>query len=313
MLLNFTPTPDLSLFLTKESCLSYSLIHSCLFSFLIVKDRLKECWIKLGRRERDRRRWEKETDIQLKVLNRTIWETRRMMNWWIDEMILHFWNNVINLNLNQFFHQLKSIESSLNFKSLAILHSHFLFKISFGLCLFEFNLLNSLLKKCLKLCDELDSSEFEFELFPPLLLNSIEDHHHHHHHQNQESNQLKLKLKQVYDLGIEFKLELKEFFKSLSKINHQPEKGTILGSNTINQTIDHSTIIMGGIGGSIPGWLESLGEVDEEDEVLRESKLEVSVFKRTVVNQLLSKLDFSGFFSDRRCDEEDFENVLDGL
>ncbi|EGG03217.1 uncharacterized protein MELLADRAFT_72575 [Melampsora larici-populina 98AG31] len=282
----------------------------------MVRDRLKESWITLGRRERERRRWGKEIESESEsqnVLSRMCWETRRLMSWWIEEMISHFWINVINLNLMRFMDQLNTIKTNLNFKSLGILHTHFLFKVSFGLCLFEIDLLKSLLKKCLRLSDELDCSEFE--LFPPLLFQSDQIGHQtpNGNPPNEGINPIKVRLKKVKELGIEFKSDLKDFFEILSRINHQPEKPST-GLGGISQTIDQSTIMMGGMGGSIPGWLESLGNGDEGDEVLRESRLEVSVFKRMVMSELLSKLDFSGFFSDPSGDDnEGLERVLDGI
>lgn len=288
LLLTFAPSPHLSLFLTEQACLSYSLIHSCLLSFLVVRERLKHAWLSLGRRERDRRRWARDA-ASARVL-RCCWEARRLMSWWIEEMVAHFCTNVIRPTLVALESQLGAA-SRLDFRILATLHALCLARLSAGLCLTEAPRLRRLLEYCSRLCEELEDSQLE--LLPPLL------------ETNAPSRQAE-RMDRVQRIMSEFEAELREFFDSLSGAGERRLAGT-------SMTLDPSNVSVAAAG---PGWMDEIAvAAGEGGPLVSESRLEASVFKRAVVSQLLARLDFSGYLSGETQREvvRGDECVLDGL
>ncbi|KAI8459450.1 Spc98 family-domain-containing protein [Phakopsora pachyrhizi] len=93
-LLTYTPPVGLSLFITPKICETYSKINSCLFAFLLTRHRLQNSLLELIQKERSRSRWVR--DDSRKNFKRICFESLRKMTWFIEIMIDHFWQDVID-------------------------------------------------------------------------------------------------------------------------------------------------------------------------------------------------------------------------
>ncbi|KAG0150963.1 hypothetical protein CROQUDRAFT_87422 [Cronartium quercuum f. sp. fusiforme G11] len=200
VLLTFAPSAHLSLFLTDQACGTYSLIHSCLLTFLLVRDRLKQSWLDLSRRQRSARRWAANATGKS-----SCWETRRLMGWWVDEMISHIWMHVITPSLTKLVSDLEAVPR-LDFRTLASLHAGFLARLTSGICLTE---VAGPLASCVRLCEDLEGAATE--LFPDLL----------------ESSPAERGLKERVEAhGVAFKRELGVLFTRLSALVDEDEAGS---------------------------------------------------------------------------------------
>lgn len=211
VLLIYSPRPGLSLFLNTQVCQTYSKINSCLISFLITKQRLKDAWRELNRKEQLNTRlnpYSRPSDddnssdqrsIQIQEFKRLAFENLRRMNWFIDLMVNYFFQDVIDQSIGLLFKQLDQHYYDLNCKlnpdgrpnhetgdrrpsgsnlGFFKIHQTFLTLIETGLGLknpIGQSLMKQTLKSCLEFLTEIEN--WSFELIPNLLSALNQPHH----------------------------------------------------------------------------------------------------------------------------------------
>ncbi|MBW0470515.1 hypothetical protein O181_010230 [Austropuccinia psidii MF-1] len=181
ILLSFNPPPGLSIFLTSETCVNYSAIHSYLFTFLIARYQLQDSWRYLTHRQRFKSNsFSTQSSSQF---IQTCFEALRRFTWWTNLMINHSWQDVINPSLCI----LNNLNQSSSSQALFKIHDKFLFFIIIGLGLNSNQSINSI-KKLIEIVFEL-LNQFEswaFDLLPNLLETDLIDNQAHlldHRHQ----------------------------------------------------------------------------------------------------------------------------------
>ncbi|WVQ96101.1 hypothetical protein IAU59_003203 [Kwoniella sp. CBS 9459] len=111
-------TWPLDLFLSPAALSSYADIHSYLLAFRDTQIRVQDCWTTLTASQRQRRKWTgtnegglvgRERDDR-KQLARNAWGTVRIMGWWLDQMIGHFMDDIIDVQHRRLLEQLELVD-----------------------------------------------------------------------------------------------------------------------------------------------------------------------------------------------------------
>ncbi|WVR08191.1 hypothetical protein IAU60_005237 [Kwoniella sp. DSM 27419] len=110
-------TWPLDLFLSPGSMSTYSDIHSYLFAFRDTHLRVQDTWTSLSASQRLRRKWTGtneggtiEEQGNRTRLGRLAWGTLRLMAWWLDQMIGHFMDDIIDVQHKRLLEQLELVD-----------------------------------------------------------------------------------------------------------------------------------------------------------------------------------------------------------
>ncbi|OCF35137.1 hypothetical protein I316_03178 [Kwoniella heveanensis BCC8398] len=116
--LTMSITWPLDLFLSPTALSSYADINAYLLAFRDTQIKVQQCWTSLTASRRQHRRWtEAEDDGSLagqegddrKHLVRNAWGTVRIMGWWLDQMIGHFMDDIIDVQHRKLLEQLELV------------------------------------------------------------------------------------------------------------------------------------------------------------------------------------------------------------